>query len=102
MPRWLSIISYSTCARVSSTGIRQISYRFISEIGLLLLFPDYRFLRVLYLAFSALTPPKPILLHCFAIKGSMFKEDCLFFNNDNSNAFLSRYVMLCHAFRHVE
>ena len=31
----------------------------------------------------------------------MFKGDCLSLNINNSNAFLSRYVMLCHAFRHV-
>ena len=29
----------------------------------------------------------------------MFKGDCLSLNINNSNAFLSRYVMLCHAFR---
>ena len=31
----------------------------------------------------------------------MFKGDCLSLNINNSNAFLSRYVMLCHAFRQV-
>ena len=51
-------------------------------------FPDCRFLRFSYFFLSPLTPQKTILLHCFALKGSMF--------NGDGNAFSSRYVMLCH------
>ena len=31
----------------------------------------------------------------------MFKGACLSLNINNSNAFLSRYVMLCYDFRHT-
>ena len=52
----------------------------------------------LFFFLSPHTPKKKtILLHCFAIKGPMFNGDCLSLNNDNGNAFLSHYVMLCHA-----
>ena len=47
--------------------------------------------------FSLFLKKKTILLHCFPIKGPMFNGDCLSLNNDNGNALLSRYVMLCHA-----
>ena len=77
---------------MSGTGIRQISHRFMSQF-LYYCFCDYRFLRFSIFFFLSLST---ILLHCFAIKGSMFNGDCLSLSNDNGNAFLSRYVMLCH------
>ena len=53
----ITISYFSIVTNLSSTGIRQISHSFISQIGLLLLFVDYIFVQVLYLAFSALTLP---------------------------------------------
>ena len=69
----------------------------MSQISLLLLSLITDFFGFL-LFFSLLShTKKTILLHCFAIKDSMFNGDCLSLNNDNGNASLSRYVMLCHA-----
>ena len=81
---------------MSGTGIRQISHRFMSQTGLLLLSLILQILRF-STSLSPLSHQKtdPItLLHGFAIKSSMFKGDCLSLNTDNGPAFLSRYVML--------
>ena len=80
-----------------SMGIRQIGHSFISQISVLLLSLITDFFGFL-LFFSLLSHTKKmILVHCFAIKGSMVSGDCLSLNNDNGNASLSCYVMLCHA-----
>ena len=79
----------------SGMGIRQIGHSFISQISVLLLSLITDFFGFL-LFFSLLSHMKKmILVHCFAIKGSMVSGDCLSLNNDNGNASLSRYVMLC-------
>ena len=62
----------------------------------MLLFPDYRIVRF-SISLSMLSHQKMIILHCFAIRSSMFKGDCLSVNNDDGHAFSSRYVTLCHA-----
>ena len=81
---------------VSGTGIRQISHRFMSQTGLLLLSLILQILRFRPRALSSHTNKSdPItLLHSFAIKSSMFNGDCLSPNIDNGHAFLSHYVML--------
>ena len=67
----------------------------MSQIGLLLLSLitdsfDFSISLSLLLHQNDLTT----LFHSFAIKSSMFKGDRLSLNNDNGNAFLSRYVTL--------
>ena len=87
---WLS----SACAYIIGNGYpTNKSQVYISQIGLLLLFPDYRIVRFSILL-SMLSHQKMVILHCFAIRSSMFKGDCLSVNNDDGHAFSSRYVML--------
>ena len=81
---------------VSGTGIRQKSHRFMSQTGLLLLSLILQIFRF-STSLSQLSHQKTILLHSFAIKSSMLNGDCLSPTIDNGHAFLSRYVMLCHA-----
>ena len=76
---------------MSGTGIRQISHRFMSQIGLLLLSLITDSFCFLFSPLSSHTPKKRS--HYI---GSMFNGDCVSLNNDNGNARLSRYVMLCH------
>ena len=81
--------------QLSGTGIRQISHRFMSQTGLLLLSLILQILRFLPRSLRSHTKNDPItLLHSFAIKSSMFNGDCLSPNIDNGHAFLSRYVTL--------
>ena len=77
---------------MSGTGIRQISHRFKSQTGLLL--------------FSLITDIFGSLSRSISLSNTHpLKADLItLFRNqvyNSSNAFLSRYVMLCHAFRHV-
>lgn len=86
---------------MSGTGIRQISHRFKSQTGLLLfsLITDIfgSLSRSVSLSLKH-TPLKNQSYYTVSQSSLMFKGDCLSLNINNSNAFLSRYVMLCHAF----
>ena len=86
---------------LSGTGIRQISHRFKSQTGLLLLSPITDIFGSLSrsLSLSKYTPLKSRSYYTVSQSSLMFKGDCLSLNINNSNAFWSRYVMLCHAFR---
>ena len=89
---------------MSGTGIRQISHRFKSQTGLLLFSPITDIFGSLSrsISLSKHTPLKSRSYYTVSQSSLMFKGDCLSLNINNSNAFLSRYVMLCHAFRHAQ
>ena len=83
--------------RLSGTGIRQISHRFMFQIGLLLLSLITDFFGCLLLLFFFPTHQNRSYYAISQSKGSMLNGDCLSLSIDNGNAFMSRYVMLCHA-----
>ena len=87
---------------MSGTGIRQISHRFKSQTGLLLFSLITDIFGSLSRSISLKhTPLKGRSYYTVLQSSLMFKGACLSLNINNSNAFLSRYVMLCHAFRNI-
>ena len=90
----ITISYFSIVTNLSSTGIRQVSHRFISQIGLLLLFVDDIFLQVLYLAFSALTLPNRSYYTVLQSKAQCSKK--IVFHLIIIIVMLSCHVMSCY------
>ena len=86
---------------LSGTGIRQISHRFKFQTGLLLfpLITDIFGSLSRSVSLEHTHPLKSQSSYTVSQSSLMFKGACLSLNINDSNAFLSRYVMLCHAFR---